>query len=58
MNFTDFEQFFYREPFVESITTGGNFQLISDEEIRGAETFIHVSSIGFFPFDFYAYIRL
>jgi hypothetical protein len=42
MNLSDFEQFFYREPVVPSITTGGNFQYITDEEMKGAEEFIHV----------------
>ncbi len=44
MDLTNFEQFFYREPIVESITTGGNFLLldITDEEKRRAEEFIHV----------------
>lgn len=44
MNLSDFEQYFYREPTVESVTAGGNFQLldITDEEKRGAEEFIHV----------------
>lgn len=44
MDLTGFEQYFYREPFVESITTGGNFQLldITDEEKRRAEEHIHV----------------
>ncbi|UJR37379.1 hypothetical protein I4U23_030085 [Adineta vaga] len=46
MNFSDFEQFFYREPFVESITTGGNFQYITDEEVRGAEAFIHRNGVN------------
>ncbi len=44
MDLTNFEQYFYRGPAVESITTGGNFQLldITDEETRRAEEFIHV----------------
>lgn len=44
MNLSDFEQYFYREPTVESITTGGNFQLldITDDEKRSAEEYIHV----------------
>jgi hypothetical protein len=54
MNYGNFEQFFYREPTVESITTGGNFQLldITDEEKKGAEEFIHVCfySIAFLIF--------
>ncbi len=47
MDLSNFEQFFYREPTVESITTGGHFQLldITDEEKKGAEEFIHVSLI-------------
>jgi hypothetical protein len=47
MNLPDFEQFFYREPTVQSITTGGNFQLldINDEEKKGAEDYIHVCFI-------------
>ncbi|CAF0898290.1 unnamed protein product [Adineta steineri] len=46
MNFSDFEQFFYREPFVETITTGGNFQFITDEEIRATEQFIHKNGVN------------
>ena len=44
MNLSDFEQYFYREPTVESVTAGGHFLLldITDEEKRGAEEFIHV----------------
>ena len=44
MNLSDFEQYFYREPTVESITTGGHFQLldITDDEKRSAEEYIHV----------------
>lgn len=44
MNLSDFEQYFYREPMVESVTAGGHFQLldITDDEKRGAEEFIHV----------------
>ncbi len=44
MNFSDFEQYFYREPVVQSITTGGHFQLldITDEEKIRAEEYIHV----------------
>jgi hypothetical protein len=40
----NFEQFFYRTPIVESVTTGGHFELtnISDEEKRAAEEYIHV----------------
>ncbi|CAF1098090.1 unnamed protein product [Rotaria sordida] len=43
MNFSDFEQYFYREPVVESITTGGHFQLldITDDEKKQTEQFIH-----------------
>ena len=44
MNLSDFEQYFYREPVVQSITTGGSFQLldITDEEKLRAEEYIHV----------------
>ena len=44
MDLTNFEQYFYRDPAVESITTGGNFLLldITDDEKRRAEEFIHV----------------
>jgi hypothetical protein len=56
MNFSDFEQYFYREPVVPSITTGGHFQLldITDEEQKRAEEFIHVSfSLFGLSFEFY-----
>jgi hypothetical protein len=54
MDLTNFEQFFYRELTVESITTGGNFQLldITDEEKRRAEEFIHVR-LHFLRFTFF-----
>ena len=44
MNFPEFEQFFYREPIVQSVTTGGDFQLldITDEEKQQTEEFIRV----------------
>lgn len=47
MDLTNFEQFFYREPEIPSITSGGHFQLldITDEEKRNAEEFIHVCEI-------------
>ncbi|CAF3583481.1 unnamed protein product [Rotaria socialis] len=48
MNFTDFEQYFYRDPIVESITTGGNFQLldITDDEKKQTEEFIHKNGVN------------
>lgn len=54
MNLADFEQFFYREPMVESITTGGHFQLldITDEDKRGAEEHIHVCCFCYLKFLF------
>lgn len=47
MSFTDFEQYFYRDPYVESITTGGHFELldITDNEKKQTEEFIHVCRI-------------
>ena len=47
MNLSDFEQYFYREPTVESITTGGHFQLldITDDEKRSAEEYIHKNGV-------------
>jgi hypothetical protein len=46
MNLADFEQYFYRQPLVESVTTGGHFELlnITDDEKRETEAFIQVSS--------------
>jgi hypothetical protein len=59
MDLTNFEQFFYRELTVESITTGGNFQLldITDEEKRRAEEFIHVR-LYFLRFTFFNKIKI
>ena len=44
MNLIDFDQYFYRTPEVESVTTGGNFELVNlnDEEKRRAEEFVQV----------------
>lgn len=44
MNLIDFDQYFYQSPVVESVTTGGNFELVNlndDEKLR-AEEFIKV----------------
>lgn len=45
MNLIDFDQYFYRTPEVESVTTGGNFELVNlnDEEKRRAEEFVQVT---------------
>ena len=50
MNFSDFEQFFYREPTVASITTGEHFELLdlTNEEKKATEEFIRVSFASFF----------
>ncbi|CAF4458667.1 unnamed protein product, partial [Rotaria magnacalcarata] len=39
---------FYRDPIVESITTGGNFQLldITDDEKKQTEEFIHKNGVN------------
>lgn len=54
MNVTDFEQFFYRDLVVPSVTTGGHFQLldIPDEDKKQTEEFIHVSLILYVIFLF------
>ena len=46
LNLSNFESYLYQTPVVESLTTGGDFQLldINNEEKRAAEEFIHVSS--------------
>ena len=51
MDLTNFEQYFYRELAVPSVTTGGSFLLldITDEEKRRTEEFIHV---GFYFLSF------
>ena len=44
MNLIDFDQYFYQSPVVESVTSGGNFELVNltdDEKLR-AEEFIRV----------------
>lgn len=48
MNLIDFDQYFYRTPEVESVTTGGNFELVNlnDEEKRRAEEFIQVTFLS------------
>lgn len=58
MNLSDFEQYFYRNPTVDSITTGGNFQLLdmTDEEKHGAEEFIQRNGVN--GFDIYLSQRL
>lgn len=45
MNLLDFEQFFYQTPVIESVTTGGDFELVnlSDEEKRRAEEYVQVN---------------
>lgn len=45
MNLADFEQYFYQQPLVESVTTGGHFELlnITDDEKRETEAFIQVT---------------
>ena len=47
MNLADFEQYFYQQPSVESVTTGGDFELlnITDDEKRETEAFIQVKSL-------------
>ena len=47
MNLADFEQYFYQQPLVESVTTGGHFELlnITDDEKRETEAFIQVKSL-------------
>lgn len=48
MNLSDFEQYFYRNPSIESMTTGGQFQLldITDDERRQAEVFIQQHGVN------------